>query len=369
MVRNKMSGLYNLLMLTICGSIIVGINSQKYLSVNGTSLYLNGEKVFLSGVNQAWYMYGDDFGNNGYTRSKPRLMNTLDAIKSNGGNSIRMWVHISGGRTPLFNSSGHVISPGPNTTRDLLDYVREAKKRNILVTLSLWNGAVMDPKYPVYKMIQNESILQTYIQNALIPIVRVLKNENSMAIWEIINEPEGAMQMEVENKTVPCYDTSSIRWWDFADWTEQKITLQHYLRFIGQQAIAIHTEDPKALVTVGSWTYRSVTSAIDRRNFYSDYCLQYANNGNMKARLDLYQIHTYDTFHIYLPHDPFMIDASVYKFDRPIIIGEFSQKKGGFFTIGEQFRHAYYHGYNGALSWSAIDSGATVIFLVCLWWY
>lgn len=58
---------------------------------------------------------------------------------------VGMWVHVDGGRTPMFNSSGHVTGPGPNTTRDLLDFVREAKKRNIFVTLSLWNGAAVSP--------------------------------------------------------------------------------------------------------------------------------------------------------------------------------------------------------------------------------
>jgi hypothetical protein len=54
-----------------------------------------------------------------------------------------MWVHTSGGNTPAFNATGHVTGPGPNTTRDLLDFVREAQSRNILVTFSLWNAAAL----------------------------------------------------------------------------------------------------------------------------------------------------------------------------------------------------------------------------------
>ncbi|XP_045196000.2 mannan endo-1,4-beta-mannosidase-like [Mercenaria mercenaria] len=330
--------------------------AQKYLTVNGTNFMLNGEKVFLSGVNQAWYRYGGDFGNKSYVNSKPHLVRTFDALKANGGNSIRMWVHTSGGNTPAFNSTGHVTGPGPNTTRDLLDYVREAQSRNILVTFSLWNAVDLKAGLPIDGLLQDESILQSYITNALIPIVRALKQQREMAIWEIMNEPEGSMLMETEDKTEPCYDTSTIHLWDFADWTRQSIPLKNFLRFIGLQASAIHREDPKSLVTVGSWTYKSITNALDRRNFYSDYCLQRASDGEPGARLDLYQIHTYDTFYIYLPHDPFMVDASVYKLDKPIIIGEFSQKKGGFLTSPEQFTWAYNHGYNGAWSWSAIDS-------------
>ena len=45
----------------------------------------------------------------------------------------------------------------------------------------------------------------------------------------------------------------------------------------------------------------------------------------------------------------------MYDFDKPVIIGEFSQKKGGFMTSQEQFSWAYEHGYNGAWSWCALD--------------
>ena len=35
--------------------------------------------------------------------------------------------------------------------------------------------------------------------------------------------------------------------------------------------------------------------------------MQYAADGDIRAKLDLYQIHTYDTLLIYLPHDPLMV--------------------------------------------------------------
>lgn len=50
------------------------------------------------------------------------------------------------------------------------------------------------------------------------------------------------------------------------------------------------------------------------------------------------------------------VDASLYKLDKPVIIGEFSQKRGGFMTSPEQFLWAYDHGYSGAWSWCALDA-------------
>ena len=56
----------------------------------------------------------------------------------------------------------------------------------------------------------------------------------------------------------------------------------------------------------------------------------------------------------------FQVNASIYKPDKPVIIGEFSQKKGGLKTSPEQFTWAYYHGYSGAWSWCALDNGRVV---------
>lgn len=65
------------------------VSSRDYLSISGRNLTYKGEKVFLSGMNQAWWSYSNDFGNNGYANSKPHLMATLDAVRASGGNSIR----------------------------------------------------------------------------------------------------------------------------------------------------------------------------------------------------------------------------------------------------------------------------------------
>ena len=66
-------------------------NSQKFLSVSGNNLTLNGEKVFLSGMNQAWFKYARDFGKQFYSRSRPHLLKTLDHIQQSGGNSVSMY--------------------------------------------------------------------------------------------------------------------------------------------------------------------------------------------------------------------------------------------------------------------------------------
>ena len=49
---------------------------------------------------------------------------------------------------------------------------------------------------------------------------------------------------EIKDKE-PCYDTSTLHWEDFSDWTHGDVPLQNLLRFISLQAHVIHKEDPK----------------------------------------------------------------------------------------------------------------------------
>ena len=49
----------------------------------------------------------------------------------------------------------------------------------------------------------------------------------------------------VRDPKEPCYDTSTLHWDDFSDWTHCNVTLERMLRFIALQAHVIHHEDPK----------------------------------------------------------------------------------------------------------------------------
>lgn len=42
--------------------------------------------------------------------------------------------------------------------------------------------------------------------------------------------------------------------------------------------------------------------------------------------------------------------------DKPVVIAEFNQNKGGGMTSQQQYQYAYNHGYSGAWAW-AYDSG------------
>ena len=52
----------------------------------------------------------------------------------------------------------------------------------------------------------------------------------------------------------------------------------------------------------------------------------------------------------------FQKQMSDFGLHKPIVIGEFRQDSGAGMTIQSMFDHAYYWGYTGAWSWSAIRS-------------
>ena len=101
--------------LCISFTTILPINGKIFLSVSGRNLMLNGEKVFLSGMNQAWSYYARDFDRKVYQYSRPHLLKTLNQIKKSGGNSVSKYIsnHICLDHT-------HVIS---NFKKMLLQFI------------------------------------------------------------------------------------------------------------------------------------------------------------------------------------------------------------------------------------------------------
>lgn len=57
-------------------------------------------------------------------------------------------------------------------------------------------------------LIKDEDKLQSYLDNALIPMVKALKDEPGLGGWDIINEPEGEMIPEASEN--PCEDTAAL---------------------------------------------------------------------------------------------------------------------------------------------------------------
>nr|BBB35836.1 endo-1,4-beta-mannanase [Eisenia fetida] len=332
-----------------------GATCQQFLDVQNGQLRLNGEKVFMSGMNIAWQNYGRDFGNGQYDCCTGNaLEDYIVRIKAEGGNSLRIWVHCDGGYTPEFDGNGYVVgTDAQNTmTSDLAQFLDVAYANNVLVFIVLWNGATT-PTSRYRDLIYDDSKLQTYIDQALVPMVSALSGKVALGGWEVMNEPEGIVSAGVSDGN-PCFDTQPLAG-SGAGWADS-IPMQRLQSFINKQTAAIKRADPKVIVTLGSWSERAQTDQFGWRNYYTDNCLIDAG-GDSLGVIDFYQMHTYAWEGAYTSSSPLLVPNSQYNLDKPNNIGEFSQSGGDGRSITDQFDWAYTQGYCGAWSWQANGGG------------
>ncbi len=174
----------------------------------------------------------------------------------------------------------------------------------------------------------------SYINNALIPMVKRFANTCNLFAWEIINEPEWSISGPGT--------------------TVQLVSAKEMIRFCGMIAEAIHANSSK-MVTVGSACLKWNSTRIGPAEVHywndSSFAAAYNKPG---AKLDFYQIHYYDW--MYNPdwgYDPFQETKtpSYWKLDKPTLIGE-NPGVAGKYTLKQMIENAYTNGYAGIMPWS-----------------
>lgn len=296
---------------------------------------------FANGMNLAWISFAGDLDR----LYEPRFIRALDEVAKAGGNTIRWWLHINGSISPIF-TDGKVFGLHKSNIPNLIRALDLAKERGIVLLLSLFSFDLLQDQQGVNhasnkKLIESMEHTQAYIDNALIPMVRAVKDHPALLAWEVFNEPEGMTRQ--------------------FGWTPVRTDMRYVQQFVNLVAGAIKREAPHNLVTNGSWNFRVLTDVDGMTNYYRDDRLV-AAGGDPLGVLDFYQVHYYP-IHFDERTSPFHHPASYWKLDKPVLIGEFPahgivRKKGQGFrprtelTSEEAWVYALENGYAGALGWT-----------------
>lgn len=359
-----------------------------------------GQDLWINGGNVAWIDFARDIGP-GSTRLD-LFEEMFREMRDHGGNSFRLWLHTNGASTPEFQGIGAdaiVVGPGPGAIDDLRAILDLAYAYDIGLMLCLWSfdmlhtdqygAAVTSRNRP---LLTDETRLQSYIDNALVPMVNALRGHPAILAWEIFNEPEGM--------------STQFGWTRAA----HRVPMSDIQRFVNRTAGAIKRSDPNAYVTNGSWSFRASADAVSAKagdavartstdfsadeldsireglsrhyrmafsleetrmhidavatqsnfNYYSDDRLVAAGN-DPDGTLDFYTVHYYEHFPTSL--SPFHHDKATWGLGKPVIVAEFflyDNRDGNVdATFGVHWRDLYTtlfdRGYAGAMGWQWFD--------------
>ncbi|MCR9252105.1 MAG: discoidin domain-containing protein [bacterium] len=307
----------------------------------------NGQlDLFSSGMNIAWHRYASDLEN--YDDDAMLYFTAvMDSISGNHGNSLRWWLHTNGANTPIVNNDGYVEGIDFESIQNMKHVMDLAFDKNISLSMCLWSFDMLqanqgqDPAV-MKKLLEDSANVQSYVDNALIPILELLGDHPAVLTWEIFNEPEGM--------------TNQFGWTSGG-----KVSMFEVQRFVNMCAGAIHRNVPDALVSNGSWSFKALTDKNGNKNYYSDAELIEAG-GDPDGTLDFYQVHYYPE-HFGNDLSPFHRPAEYWELDKPILIGEFPADTIGHqanpgYSIEDAYEIAVEYGYAGIMSWSWSSTGS-----------
>jgi hypothetical protein len=332
----------------VMGGIMAAVPMQTTQdSADGNRLVINGKRLFISGMNIAWNDFANDVGDQGVKINA--FVNQFKQIREAGGNAVRWWLHTDNQNCPKLDANGAVTGIGSKTISNMRQVLDSAYNYGIVVSMCLFSFDLLQGENKSNELLtQNkkfltvESNLETYIENALRPILDAVGNHPAIMCWEAFNEPEG---MAIET----------------SGWATEKIAHSHILRFTNKIAGEVHRRTKK-MASTGIHNFSQ-----NERSRYSTTTLV-AAGGDDDGYLDFYMAHYYPEWGA-SDESPFHNQASFWGFDKPVLIGEFPARSWSTSDIGTDskqpyktsmninaaFEYAFDNGYCGAMSWAMTE--------------
>jgi hypothetical protein len=227
-------------------------------------------------------------------------------------------VFADGRAAPEFDDNGMVVGFDDFFYDDMDAALKAAQENRIKVILVLFDFHLCDPATIKDKvqigghadLITNLEKRQSFINNALNPLLSRYGGNPNILAWEVMNEPEWAMTIE-GGGTVG-----------------QPVSKEAMQGFVSDIAQYIK-EKSKDLVTLGSASRKWLDLW-------------------MHSGLDFYQYHYYDKFE---QETPFDIPYEELNLDKPCILGEFPTQSSNI-TVKTYLDESWTNNLAGALGWS-----------------
>jgi hypothetical protein len=235
---------------------------------------------------------------------------------------VRIFVFCDGRASPRFGEDGRVVGLDELFYRDFDALVDAADRSRIRLMPTLLDfhwcaqaSTVSGVRFGGHaEIIRNPALRQTFLDQALRPLVERYADRDCIFAWDVINEPEWVLD-DVPGSLHEGFDL---------------VTLQQMREFIAECTHYVHRFAPAQLATLGS----------ARRKHLALWT---------RLGLDLYQFHWYDKFQ---PEEPFPWQPyDELGLDKPCIVGEvptFATR----YTPAQFIMAAQRGGYSGLLLWS-----------------
>ena len=280
---------------------------------------------FILGANLPWVGYGTDIGASawypaGGLRSQPAslelLSGTFATLARDGISLVRTFLLCDLRSGVRFDASGIPTGLDDSVFLDLDSLLAVARQHHIQLMPVLLdfhlcglphivNGVQLGGRS---RLIEDPAARSALVDLVLRPIVERYREEEVIAAWDIMNEPEW------------CLGTGPR--------TIDPVTFGALQAFLGQAVECVH-ESSRHPVTIGS----AGTFGLDLVR---------------PLGLDVYQVHWYERFGWRALERPV---ADLDLGDRPVILGEFAGRSASIAKVLDTAKRA---GYGGALVWSVL---------------
>jgi hypothetical protein len=282
-------------------------------------------KRFVVGVNLPWIGYGTDIGASRWfpfggldrqPQALERLNRTLAAVALDGVPFVRVFLLCDARSGVRFDEHGAPLGLDESVLPDIDALIAAARRHRVHLMPVLVDFHLCRPSKVVdgvqiggrSRLITNPGARAAFIDLVVRPIVERYGDDDTIAAWDVMNEPEWCLRGGLFQKTAVSFDA-----------------LQRFLA----GAVACVRQAARQPVTVGCAGTRrlDLVRPID---------------------LDFYQVHWYGRFGwdaLVQPVEELGLG------DRPVILGEFAGRGTDIAAVLSAARAA---GYEGALVWSML---------------